>query len=53
MILGASRIVGRYYNLENRFILDLPDGHLTAYGNRLVAEDINRALSRKFDRALK
>jgi len=33
--------------------LYLPDGHLTALGNRVVAEEINRALSREFDRALR
>ena len=33
--------------------LYLPDGHLTALGNRLIAEEINRALSREFDRALR
>ena len=33
--------------------LFLPDGHLTAVGNRLIAEEINRALSREFDRALR
>src|SRR6267143_3958750 len=29
--------------------LYLPDGHLTALGNRLIAEAINRQLSREFD----
>jgi hypothetical protein len=33
--------------------LYLPDGHLTAFGNRLIAEELNRALSREFDRALR
>jgi hypothetical protein len=33
--------------------LYLPDGHLTALGNRLIAEEINRALSSEFDRALR
>ena len=33
--------------------LYLPDGHLTALGNRLIAEEINKSLSREFDAALK
>lgn len=33
--------------------LYLPDGHLTAQGNRLIADEINRTLSREFDKALR
>lgn len=30
-----------------------PDGHLSALGNRVIAEEINRKLSREFDTALR
>jgi hypothetical protein len=33
--------------------LYLPDGHLSAGGNRLIAEEINRTLSREFDNLLR
>lgn len=33
--------------------LYLPDGHLSARGNRLIAEEINRALSPEFDSLLR